>query len=411
MDKNLEILKKNNPSIEIVEETDHINISKMWDDSTFMCRLEKTTNFSPLANVSFPNELSAIYHKDTSTLEVIFSPILKNDPINERVFNFFYKGVEFKASFGEPTELFKIIATGFRETDNSSDTDYRNLRKFRDYYKQDTLPKYIQKYFENREPINFFIQGDFDKAASNFVAIAKHLNFYMHYYDRETPVLVIFEQEQDKEDYKTPCITKSNGFPKVINFTTFDPVLIDLFQVSRRTANVRLKFIFYFQVLEYCAYYHLNDDLKKRLTNIIKRPDLLNNTNDYSKLLIEEFKDYFRQNDDSIKLEKLLLDFCTWHDIKHEIECNKEYFSIDLVFDGGLRIPALISDKETFETEPKGILKSAKGNIEKIRNVLVHLRESRENKVILPTPKNNNLLIPYLHLIQRIAEKIAIQHE
>ncbi|MBI1837233.1 MAG: hypothetical protein HYR91_08220 [Flavobacteriia bacterium] len=411
MDKNLETLKKNNPSIEIVEETDHINISKLWDDSTFMCRLEKTTNFSPLATVTFPPELSAIFHKDTSTLEVIFSPILKDDTIKEREFDFYYKGVEFKATFGEPTELFKTISIGFRETDNSSDTDYRNLRKFRDYYKQETLPKYIQKYFENREPINFFIKGDFDKAASNFVAIAKHLNFYMNYYDRETPTLVIFEQEQDKKTYKTPCITTKDGFPKVINFTTFDPVLIDLFQVARRSANVRLKFIFYFQVLEYCAYYHLNDDLKKRLTNIIKRPDLLNNTNDYSKLLIEEFKDYFRQNDDSIKLEKLLADFCSWDDIKHEIECNKEYFATDLVFDGGLKIPALISEKETFETEPKGLVKTAKSNIEKIRNVLVHLRESRENKVILPTPKNNNLLIPYLHLIQRIAEKIAIQHE
>lgn len=82
-----------------------------------------------------------------------------------------------------------------------------------------------------------------------------------------------------------------------------------------------------------------------------------------------------------------------------------------MVFDGGLKIPALISEKETFDTEPKGLVKTAKSNIEKIRNVLVHLRESRENKVILPTPKNNNLLIPYLHLIQRIAEKIAIQHE
>jgi len=411
MDKNLLKLKKNNPSIEIVEETDHINISKMWNDNTFMCRLEKSTNFSPLINITFPVELSGLYHKDTSTLEFVFTPTLTSEELIKRQFSFFYNGFEFKASFKEPTEVFKIIATGFRETDNNSDTDYRNLRKFRDFYKQETLPKYIQKYFEGRTPINFFIQGDFSKISDDFVALAKHLNFYMHYYDRQTPVLVIFEQELDKKDYHLPCYTKKDEFPKVINFSKFDPVLLDLFQVSRRTANLRLKFIFYFQVLEYCAYYHLNDDLKKRLTNIIKRPDLLNNTNDYSKLLIEEFKDYFRQNDDSIKLEKLITDFCSWDDIKLEIEINKEYFANELVFDGGLKIPSLISDKETFENEPKGIIKNIKGNIEKIRNVLVHIRESRENKVILPTPKNSDLLIPYLHLVQRIAEKIAIQYE
>lgn len=411
MDKNLKQLQTNNPSIELVEETEHINISKMWNDSTFMCRLEKTTDFSSLSHIILPHELSAIYHKDKNELEVIFSPIFKDDPIKQRSFKFFFSGHEFIAYFNQPTALFTTISTGFRETDNSSDTDYRSLRKFRDYYKRDTLPPFIQKYFENREPINFFIKGPFESVGNNFVSIAKHLNFYMHFYDRDTPVLVIFEQEQDKKQYAQPCITKKSGFPSVINFAKFDPVLIDLFQVSRRTPNVRLKFIFYFQVLEYCAYYHLNDDLKKRLTGIIKRPDLLNNSSDYSKLIIEEFKDYFRQNDDSQKLEKLLLDFCNWEDIKDEIECNKEYFATDLVFDGGLKVSALISEKETFEVEPKGIIKNVKTNIEKIRNVLVHLRESRENKVILPTPKNNNLLIPYLHLIQRIAERIAILHE
>lgn len=411
MDKNLETLQKNNPSIEIVEETDHINISKLWNDKTFMCRLEKTTNFSPLTSVTFPIELSAIYHTDKSQLEVIFTPLNTKDEIIPRKFTFYHLGTEFKVSFSEPSEVFKIVATGFRETDNSSDTDYRNLRKFRDYYKQDTQPKYIQKYFENRVPINFFIEGDFSKIQNDFVSLSKHLNFYMHFYDRETPTLVIFEQELDKKDYNLPCYTQKDKFPEIIKFNRFDPVLLDLFHVARRTSNVRLKFIFYFQVLEYCAYYHLTDELKKRLTNIIKRPDLLNNTSDYSKLLIEEFKDHFRQNDDSIKLEKLVSDFCTWDDIKLEIECNKEYFANDLIFDGEFKIPALIGDKETFESEPKGIIKNIKSNVEKIRNVLVHLRESRENKVILPTPKNNDLLIPYLHLVQRIAEKIAILHE
>ena len=411
MNKDLNKLKTNNPAIELVEETDHINISNMWNDKTFMCRLEKTADFNSLNFISFPTELSAIHHSDRSVLEVIFTPLAIDDKLIGRQLNFFYKGVEFKTYFEKPSSAFKTIASGFREKDNSSDTDYRNLRIFRDFYKQDTLPKFIQKYFENRIPINFFIEGNFSLIENDFVALSKHLNFYLHYFDRETPLLVIFEQKLDEKEFKTPCYTKEDKFPEIINFNQFDPVLLDLFQVARQTSNVRLKFIFYFQVLEYCAYYHLNDDLKKKLTNIIKRPDLLNNSNDYSKLLIEEFKDYFRQNDDSIKLEKLIADYCSWNDIKLEIECNKEYFSTDLVFDGGLKIPSLINEKETFDTEPKGIIRSVKSNIEKIRNVLVHLRESRENKVILPTPRNNHLLIPYLHLIQRISEKIAIQHQ
>lgn len=413
MNKYLELLKSNNLTIEIVEEENHTIISKMWDDDTFSCRIENNIDITEFGNITFPEELSAIFHIETQSLEVIFSPLLNDNSIIQREFSFFYNGIEFSASFKEPTEIFKIIAKGFIETDtdNSSETDFRNLRRFRDYYNQDTLPEYLVEFYENKLPINFYILGDFSKISNDFVSLAKHLNFFMSYYHRETPNLVIFEKDLEQKIYDVPCFTIKEEFPKVINFSKIDPILLDLFLISRKTSNVRLKFIFYFQVLEYCAYYHLNDDLKKRLTNIIKRPDLLNNTNNYSKLIIEEFKDHFKQNDDSVKLEKLINDFCNWEDVKLEIEVNKEYFSTDLNFDGGLKIPAIINQNENFENEPKGIMKSIKTNIEKIRNVLVHLRESRENKVILPTPKNNNLLIPYLQLVQRISENIAIHHE
>lgn len=413
MSEHLELLKTNNPTIEFVEEENFVNITKMWNDETFSCRFGKNEDFSDFGKIFFPIELSAMYHIETKKLEVIFAPLISDNSIIQRKFNFFYNGIEFQATFENPTNIFQTIAKGFQETDtdNSSDTDFRNLRKFRDYYNQETLPSYIKDFFDNKTPINFFISGDFDSISNDFVSLAKHLNFYMSYYHRETPNLVIFEQDLEEKTYETPCYTTNGNFPEIINFSKIDPILLDLFQISRKTSNVRLKFIFYFQVLEYCAYYHLNDDLKKRLTNIIKRPDLLNNTNNYSKLIIEEFKDHFKQNDDSAKLEKLINDFCTWNDVKLEIEANKDYFANDLVFEGGLKIQALINANENLENEPKGIMKSVKSNIEKIRNVLVHLRESRENKVILPTPNNNNLLIPYLHLVQRIAEKIAIHHE
>ena len=50
-------------------------------------------------------------------------------------------------------------------------------------------------------------------------------------------------------------------------------------------------------------------------------------------------------------------------------------------------------------------------NIDTIRNVLVHARESRENVVISPTYKNSDLLRPYLYLLRRIAEVVVIKFE
>ena len=410
MDKHLLKLKENNPPIEIVEETEHININSMWEDNSFMCRLERKTDFSLFANVKFPKELSAIFHKNGDpSLEFIYFPLKKGDAIIERNFTFYYKNKEFRASFKEPTKLFQIIANGFRRL-TDSDTFYRNLTNFYDFYRKEK-PKNMQSFYENRIPINFFIEGDFSEIEKDFISFAKYVNFYMNYFDRKTPRLIIHEKEEI-EEYNLPCnYAKNKDFPKTITFFDIDPVLIDLFYVARETDNVRQKFIFYFQVLEYCAYYHLNDDLKKRLKNIIKTPDLLNSPNKYSSLLIEEFKDHFKQNDDSKKLDCLLKEFCDWNDIKNEIECNKEYFSKELEFDGGFIIKALISEKNTTDLEPSNIIKSIKDNVEKIRNVLVHIRESRENKVIFPTNKNNGLLIPYLYLVQRLAETIAMRYE
>jgi hypothetical protein len=163
-------------------------------------------------------------------------------------------------------------------------------------------------------------------------------------------------------------------------------------------------------VLEYCSYYYLNEGLQRKLNNLVKNPDIINNSNHYSKVLVEEFKNYFKANDDKQKLEKLVNDHVDYKDIENEIISNHEYFSKDLVFDGGFKISALINNEKEALNPHKDILKSIIDRIDKIRNVLVHIRESRENKVILPTKRNNHLLIPYLFLTRRLAETIAIKY-
>ena len=57
------------------------------------------------------------------------------------------------------------------------------------------------------------------------------------------------------------------------------------------------------------------------------------------------------------------------------------------------------------------LITSIADRIERIRNVLVHIRESRENKVILPTRTNNRKLIPYMYLVRRIAETVAMRYQ
>ncbi|MGC3977786.1 MAG: hypothetical protein QM751_05835 [Paludibacteraceae bacterium] len=151
--------------------------------------------------------------------------------------------------------------------------------------------------------------------------------------------------------------------------------------------------------------------MKRNLNNILKNPDLISNHNKYSRLIIEEFKNNFKNNDDKIKLEKVVSDYCNYSEIEHEIKQNPTFFYEDINFDGGFILTAILKDKSEIENPPKDIMKKIVDRIDNIRNVLVHIRESRENKVILPTKRNHNLLFAYVFLLRRIAEKVAIKFD
>lgn len=150
--------------------------------------------------------------------------------------------------------------------------------------------------------------------------------------------------------------------------------------------------------------------MTKKLRDIIKRPDLLNNPNEYTKLIVDQFKENFKHNDDSMKLEKTIVDYCSFEDIKIELNKNLQFFTQPLEFDGGFKLDSILNDGSCIDKPPKQIMQALKNNIERIMNTMVHLRESRENKVILPTEKNNHMIIPYLFVVRRLAEKVAIMH-
>ena len=123
----------------------------------------------------------------------------------------------------------------------------------------------------------------------------------------------------------------------------------------------------------------------------------------------------------------MISDYLTVEDISYEIQSNLKYFSKDIEFDGHFKLPALITDEKIFdkifsgtkETKEKKkekerlrleLINSISDRIERIRNVLVHIRESRENKVIYLTRNNNRKLLPYLYLIRRMSEIIAMKY-
>ena len=116
-------------------------------------------------------------------------------------------------------------------------------------------------------------------------------------------------------------------------------------------------------------------------------------------------------SDEKEFLENIPVDEKTTNNIKDEIKTNSRFFIEDINFDGGFSVKGMFKDESEIDNASQIIIPTIRKNIESIRNVLVHARESRENSEIKPTQKNIELLKPYLYLLRRIAETVIIKYE
>lgn len=411
--KRLQEFIKNNPYSKVEEETKHIKISKAWDDDTFIILLDKNDDLKLFDKVKLIDYLVAIYHLEEGKLEFIYAPVDPENEMLKRNFVFNYKANSYDCYFAESSKVLELIGKGFQQTKQASKTNYRELRMFNDFYTIDEQPEFIKDFFENAKPFSFFVQGDFSTIQTDFTYFLRLLNFYMEYFDRGCPKIIIHRKETIIEDYIIPCLT-GNGedFPNSINAHNIDLTVLETIDVANKTDDIRLQFIFYYQVLEYCTYYFLDNSIKKELNHILKKPDINSCSKEYSKSILDKLQDHFYKNkDDSVKMEKTITEFISICDIKLELEKNCEFFCQDIEFEGGLVVKKLFNRVEDIEGLNENLLTTIRKNIERIRNVLVHLREQRENKIISPTPDNDIKLTPYLFIIKRIAEKLAIQFE
>lgn len=401
--KRIEDFIKNNNYIKAENKGDKLIICNCWNDYSFYLEYSDDEQLDYLQNILLPKELFAIFHKDINKYEFIFLPLTEK---YERKFQYIFCGKTYNLYYDKPTDVFEKIAT-HTKLNSSADINERayGLLRYSQYYKRKEEYNYLH-------PTNFFIEGDFSNLPyEKHIEFFRHVNFMLSYYDRTSPYILLNESnEEEISDIKIPCKTNSQRFPSIINTNTYNMTLLELMEAAKQTNSYRLKYIFYFQVLEYCSYYYIENSLKRQITNIVKTPDIIN-SEIYSNRIIEVFSDYFKSNKDEKRMERLLSDLCTYDDIKDELKTNSKYFIEDTHFDGGFSVKSMFKDEEEIDNPSTNIFPLIRKNIESIRNVLVHARESRENSEIKPTQKNIKLLKPYLFLLRRIAETVIIKYE
>ncbi|MPM12444.1 hypothetical protein SDC9_58797 [bioreactor metagenome] len=399
-----------------LEDDKKILLEKLWNSESIkvILDIEEFDKINDLNNVIIDPKFDAIIHKDTNQIEFIYRYI---DPGNEiqsqfltRKFDFFFNGEKFSCEFKEPTDRLLLLARGFyKQSTNLEEFIVPQLVQFRDSQFIKSLPSKLVEYFQVRVPRNFFISSSKSIVDVDIVDVAKHLNIIMRYYDRQSPLIVIHEEnEKEANSIKKPKRFIENKFPDIITITDIDDFLLQLLNVAENTTP-RFAFVYYYQVIEYVAFYYVDNKAKKELRRLLRNPTI----NECRESDLSQIIAFLAEKNDSddVKMQKVIEDCCDPSVLWREIENDKEFFSNQILFEGDVIIPALIANDTTEDTWKTMCTPKLQQYLAKIRNAIVHAREKRQNNVIFPSDTNTVLISQILPIIRRVAEMISLMKE
>lgn len=405
-DKQIERITKCNGLVIKKLENNKYEVGNFWKQEDFTLEFEEETNLRFLKDLLFPERLSAIYHSKKHKLEFIFGAVKKEEKFLQRKIDFIFHGEVYKTYYDSPSqELINIsVALGKSsniDIDNDSSRNLLGISHFMEVSKEN------KQILDTFKLVSFFVEGRSALKENVIMDLAKHINFYMGFYDRKSPYIIIHPEQDVDQNNKIPNKKES---PSTIVMNHVNNIALDLLYAARTASSIRLKYIFYYQILEYYAYYHMDSELKNDLYKILKNPDIIEKAGYYSGLINEELRTKF-QKDDKAKFTDLIKDYVSLNDLSDELEVYLDIYNNDIEFEGGYILQGMSITKTSKKCDENNIFYNIADRLDKIRNVLVHIREKREAQGILPTVKNDKLLRPYLFLIQRIAEIVALKYE
>ena len=360
--------------------------------------------------VHLPPRFTAIYHRDLQQLEFIYEFLENSAEVLERSFQFNYRSRNYSCRFGRSSDRLLTIARHFRPTRPPSDTRYRNLIPFRDFQRTSELTERVRQFFEGRVPTCFLVGGIDVFDEHRIIDLCSHLNFYLRYYDRRSSIIIIHKGEEELPA-RAPLLRYIRGtFPSVISGRQLEPSLLRLIEAGHEEVSARMSFLYYFQILEYAAFYFVRDDVRQDIRRILSTPDIAEGRHTDIDRLVDLVSANLRMSDDD-KLVKTVETRCEPTMIWPEVENLKESFTVGMEFDGGFSLPALIPDNCTSEIFCNTCIPNTVHTLRKIRNALVHARETHTGTVISPTNRNERLLRPWVPLLRRIAEEVILHDE
>lgn len=390
-------------------------IAKPWNDESLVINIPEgmeETAAELLNTVKLPTRFSGIYHTEAGVMEFIFVPIDEEDDLFQRYFELNFAGEKFQCSFDEASPQLRYISSMSGLTGVETGTNYRNLSSLK-YYFNVLIKEAMEEEIEEEEqqyreliPTSFFIRGFENFDTDEVINLSKHLNFMMPYYDRNSPIIEIHPEDRTEETPFGQLELIKNKFPENLQSNKKDSILLELVLTANQQRESRLTFLYYYQVLEYASFYYLDQDIKFEVEKILNNPDLRANLGEYTGQILDILSE--DQRDNAAKIVNVVNNVCNPKSIWEEIDENKQFFSHEMEFEGGFKLGKLISESTSYKEFEAMWTPKLPHTIRKIRNALVHGRESRQGFHIVPSKSNDLKLQPYINIIRRIAEEIVI---
>lgn len=409
-----EFLSNNPHSKVVLEKGTTLHIDSPWgnEDARIKVSTDEYEFIQDLNQLVFNPKFDAIFHSDLNQMEIAYGYLRPKDetssPQIDRKFSLHFEARAYECEFARPTERFMRLARHFeRLPTDSSEMTMRQLIMFRDAQKPEQELRPSQKeYFEGKIPCNFCITATNGFEGVNLEKLARHINFLLQYYDRHSPTISI-RQISAKRDKHPPVRMIEEGFPlSCLIAEPIDDIVLGLLHVAAYS-EPRFAFIYYYQVFEYLGYYFIDGKARSALRNAFRDPSLICGGEEKLDDLFSIFSE-LNQNDEA-KMRKVIEEHCDPRVIWKEVKNDCDFFSTGQSFDGGFVAQALIGKDITEETWCSMWMPKTFDLLTKIRNVLVHAREKRESKGILPTKLNDEILHRYIPLIRRVAEQLALK--
>ena len=159
-------------------------------------------------------------------------------------------------------------------------------------------------------------------------------------------------------------------------------------------------------MLENTAFYYIQNKIMCQLQRILVAPETAASPYSASQKIVETMT--ADKMTDETKIEAIVQEAVNPELVWKEIDINKESFSSDVVFDGGFTLKALLKNDAKYADFCNGWEKSLPTAFRRIRNALVHARESRMSDVISPSTANYERLAPWIAPLNRVAMQVAV---